>query len=129
MFTAEQAAQYMIVMSDLRLEEYRMLNYYEATNPEKILAIHYSNRVGDPDLIRFMSGQSGIPSKEMAFRISDGFWQMTDLAADDDKQNKQVEGIDDIEFWMYKLFNKVYGYMKENGFQDEWDRAAGQRNS
>lgn len=43
----------------------------------------------------------------MADRIIDGFWQMTDLAIEDHQQNKQVEGIDDIEFWMHKLFNKV----------------------
>lgn len=98
-----------------------MLNYNEASNPAKMLAIHYSNRVGDADLIRFMSGQSGVSSKEMAIRIADGFWQMTDMAAEDYNQNRQVEGIDDIEYWMHKLFNKVYGYMAKNGFQDEWE--------
>lgn len=106
-----------------------MLNYNEASNPAKILAIHYSNRVGDADLISFMAGQSGISSKEIALRISEGFWQMTDLAADDYIENKQIEGIDDIEFWMHKLFNKVYGYVNKNGFQDEWDRASDQRKS
>ena len=106
-----------------------MLNYNEASNPAKVLAIHYSNRVGDVDLIHFMSGQSGISSKDMAFRIADGFWKMTDMAADDYKQNRQIEGIDDIEFWMHKLFNKVYGYMAKYGFQDEWDKASDQRNS
>lgn len=54
---------------------------------------------------------------------------MTDLAADDYIENKQIEGIDDIEFWMHKLFNKVYGYVNKNGFQDEWDRASDQRKS
>ena len=52
---------------------------------------------------------------------------MTDMAAEDYNQNMQVEGIDDIEFWMHKLFNKVYGYMAKNGFQDEWDKVTDQR--
>lgn len=104
-----------------------MLSYNEASNPAKVLAVHYSNCVGDTDLISFMSGQSGISSKEVAIRIAEGFWQMTDLAADDHTHNRQIEGIDDIEFWMHKLFNKVYGYMAKNGFQDEWDKAADQR--
>lgn len=104
-----------------------MLEYNETSNPAKILAIHYAKQVGDIELVRFMSGQSDILSSEMADRIIDGFWQMTDLAIEDHQQNKQVEGIDDIQFWMHKLFNKVYGYMTKNGFQEQWDRAAGKR--
>ena len=103
-----------------------MLNYNESSNPAKVLAIHYSNRIGNLDLIRFMSGQCEIASKDMAERVITGFWQMTELAIEDHQQNRQVEGIEDIEFWMHKLFNMVYGYMAINGVQEQWDRAAGQ---
>ncbi|MBC6906815.1 hypothetical protein DWB84_15305 [Saccharophagus sp. K07] len=46
---------------------------------------------------------------------------MTDLAAEFHLSNKEVDGVDDIEFWIHKLFNKICGYMTKNGFGDLWD--------
>jgi|SRR5690606_21165580 len=101
-----------------------MLNYNEASYPAKVLAVHYSKQVDDEDLVRFMSGQSDIEGKDAASKIIGGFWKMTDLAIADYQNGKQIEGIDDIEFWMHKLFNKVYGYMVKHGFESEWDSAS-----
>lgn len=99
-----------------------MLEFNESTQKAKVLAVHYSVRVGDPLLISFMSSEADIQSADQAKRIIEGFRQMTDLAVDDHHNNVTVEGIVDLEFWMYKLFNKVYGYMAKNGFSDIWDK-------
>lgn len=101
-----------------------MLSYSEASNPAKALAVHYSKQVGDDNLVRFMSGQSDIQGTDAAIKIIEGFWKMTDIAIEDYQHGKQIEGIDDIEFWMHKLFNKVYGYMVKHGFENEWDNAS-----
>jgi hypothetical protein len=56
-----------------------------------------------------------------------GFWQMTDLAIEDNHSNKSIEGVDDIEFWMHKLFIKMNGYMARNGFDELWDASIKER--
>ena len=104
-----------------------MLEFNEASAQARALAIHYATLVGGRELIDFMSGRSDVASKEVAAGLIEGFWKMTDLAIEDFQQGEQVEGITDIEFWMHKLFNKVYGYMTKNGFQEQWDEIAGQR--
>ena len=104
-----------------------MLKYDEDSQNAKVLAIHYASRVGGDLLKAFVSGQSDITSIEDAKLAIDGFWKMTDLAIQDNSENKEIEGINNIEFWMYKLFIKVNGYMTKNGFVDIWDAAANER--
>ena len=104
-----------------------MLNYDEDSQNARTLAIHYARQVGGDLLSTFLNGQAEITSKEDAVLIIDNFWRMTDLAIQDNSENKEVDGIIDIEFWMYKLFIKVNGYMTKNGFADIWDAAANER--
>ena len=104
-----------------------MLNYNDESPNARTLAIHYATQVGGDLLLAFVSGQAEITSKEDAVLIIDNFWKMTDLAIQDNSENKEVDGIIDIEFWMYKLFIKVNGYMTKNGFADIWNAAANER--
>lgn len=99
-----------------------MLEFNESTQKAKILAVHYAIQVGDPVLISFMSCETDIQSADQAKSIIAGFRQMTDLAVEDHHNNVTFEGIADIEFWMYKLFNKVYGYVVKNGFAEIWNQ-------
>ena len=43
-----------------------MLDYNAASANAKILAIHYANRIGDAELVQFMSGDLDIGSAELA---------------------------------------------------------------
>lgn len=101
--------------------EIEMLEFNESTRSARILAVHYANKVGDPDLVRFMSSESDIHSLAQGEKIVEGFRQMTDLAVEDHQNSVTIEGVADIEFWMYKLFNKVYGHMVNNGFAEVWE--------
>ncbi len=101
-----------------------MLSFTADDAPARLLAVYYAKQIGDPALIRFMSGEIEIESTEAAVSIIAGFSQMTALAGVDFEQDRQIEGISDIDFWMHKLFNKVYGYMAKHGFQSEWDSTA-----
>jgi len=103
-----------------------MLEFNTAAANAKLLAIHYANQVGDAELVRFMSGEADIRSAQMAVAVIEGFWKMTDLAAIDHEQGKSVAGVEDIEFWMHKLFNKVYGYMVKQGYREQWEQASDQ---
>ena len=104
-----------------------MLRYDEESQAARILAIHYARKVGGNLLLEFVSGQIDLVSKEQAALVIGGFWKMTDLAILDNSNGKEIDGINDIEFWMYKLFIKVNGYMTKNGFSDLWDAAANER--
>lgn len=98
-----------------------MLEFNESTQKAKVLAVHYATLVGDPALISFMSSETEIQSTDQAKSIIEGFRQMTDLAVEDHQNSVTIEGVADIEFWMYKLFNKVYGHMVNNGFAEVWE--------
>lgn len=104
-----------------------MHTYDEGSLNAKILAIHYARLVGGEDLFEFMSGKADLLSKDQAALIIRGFWEMTDLAIQDNYDDKEIEGIADIEFWMYKLFIMVNGYMTKNGFSDIWDESVEER--
>jgi hypothetical protein len=104
-----------------------MLKYDEDTENAKILAIHYAHQIGDDILIKFMSGEADISSTKEATLVIKGFWQMTDLAIADNHANKIIEDVNDIEFWMHKLFIKINGYMTKNGFKTLWDASVEER--
>ena len=104
-----------------------MLEYNENSQPTKILAMHYALQIDPNFLLQFMSGQADILSREQAVLVVNGFWEMTDLAVQDHHADKTIEDVMDIEFYMYKLFNKVNGYMTQNGFKDIWDASVTNR--
>lgn len=104
-----------------------MLEFNENTKNAQTLAIYYANKVGNQLLIDFMSSSKEIASREEAETVINGFWAMTDMAIEDNNNDKAIEGISDIEFWMYKLFNKMYGYMVKNGFEAQWQEISKRR--
>lgn len=100
-----------------------MLEYNENAQNTKMLALHYANKVGGELLSGFMGGNTDILSNEEAEQVISGFWKMTDLAIKDSHDDKRVEGVVDIEFWMHKLFNKVGGYMARFGYGELWEKS------
>jgi len=97
-----------------------MLNFTEANKNAQVLAIYYSKVVGDKFVIDFMSSKTEISSPEEAVLVTKVFWEMVDKSIDDNNNENAIEGIDDIEFWMHKLFNKVSGYLTLNGYKEQW---------
>jgi hypothetical protein len=104
-----------------------MLEFNENSYNSKVLAIHYANKVGGELLISFMRGTTGLRSESEALEIIEGFWLMTDLAIQDNENGIAPHDIEDIEFWMHKLFNKIGGYMAKNGFKELWQNSLNKR--
>lgn len=104
-----------------------MLEYNENTLNAKILATHYAEKNGNTLLIDFMKGNIEITNEQEAEVIITGFWQMTDQAILDNNNDVIINGISDIEFWMYKLFNKVGGYLIKQGYKKQWDESLSER--
>ncbi|WP_444930463.1 hypothetical protein ACJJIF_01360 [Microbulbifer sp. SSSA002] len=101
-----------------------MLKFKESESEARILALHYARKMDDQLLVDFVMSKIQIDSIEMASSLTKSFWQMTELAIKDSGENKVIEGISDIEFWMYKLFNKISGYMFIHGFEEIWESAS-----
>ncbi len=91
----------------------------ESENAQK-LALHYSKKIGDTLAKKFFSSQIALSNKDEAYHIASIFWELSDLAADDNQKNIAVEGIVDLEFWMYKLLNITSGYMEKSGYKKQW---------
>lgn len=100
-----------------------MLKFTETAKNAQLLAIYYANKLKDEFVIDFMSSRISISSPEEAERVTKIFWKMVDLAIEDNEKEVSIEGVNDIEFWMHKLFNKISGYMTLNGFEEQWDKA------
>lgn len=97
-----------------------MLSYSPTDETAKLIAIFYAKKINSSLAENFFSGEKSITNSSEAIQIAKCFWEMTELAADDHLNGRSVlEGVD-AEFWMHKLFNKIYGYYEKNGFKDEW---------
>lgn len=97
-----------------------MLNYSAADEITKNVAVYYAYQISNPLAESFFAGKTSINSSAEATQIASCFWEMTELAADDHLNERPVLDGADVEFWMHKLFNKVYGYYEKNGFKQEW---------
>jgi len=104
-----------------------MLEFNENTRNAQKLAVFYARKLENQLLIDFMSSSRDVTTQEEAITVINGFWDMTDLAIEDNSHDKTIEGVSDIEFWMHKLFNKVYGYMLKNGFEEQWQQLSDER--
>lgn len=104
-----------------------MLEFNENTENAKILAVHYASILKDEQLVKFFGGEIELKNQDEAKQAIRGFWKITDLAIEDNNNDVSVQGVCDIEFWMHKLFNKVYGYMIKNGYGDLWEESMAER--
>jgi len=100
-----------------------MLEFAEKDENARLLAIYYANKIGDDFVTDFMSSRVSISTPEQADKVTRVFWEMVDLSVEDNESEISIEGVTEIEFWMYKLFNKVSGYISKNGFKEQWEKA------
>lgn len=98
-----------------------MLEFDEDEKNAQVLGIYYAKKVGNNLAIEFMSSNVGVSTPEQAIELTEAFWEMVDLSIEDNEHDVSIEGISDLEFWMYKLFNDVSGYISKSGFKKHWD--------
>lgn len=97
-----------------------MLNYSDSELIAKDIAVFYVKKINNPIAVEFFSGAKSLENAEEALEAAKAFWEITDLASTDHLNNVVVFDDVDLEFWMHKLFNKVYGYYEKNGFKEQW---------
>ena len=106
-----------------------MLSFSESDMPSKKLAVYYAKKLNDDLMIEILSAKKAISSAAEAKQVTRAFWEMVDLAAQDNQHDVSIEGITDIEFWMHKLFNIIMGYVDACGFKSEWNSITREVNS
>lgn len=105
-----------------------MLSYSDSELPAKNIAIFYADKINSPIAKEFFNGQKSLANKEDALEVAKVFWKIIDLSSTDHLNNISILDDVDVEFWMHKLFNKVYGYYERNGFKEQWKIAEHQSN-
>ena len=101
-----------------------MLNYTNSDLPAKDIAIFYAKKINSQIAEEFFSGKGSLASAEEAIEVAIAFWAITDLASNDHLNDRSILNDVDLEFWMHKLFNKIYGYYERNGFKEQWQIVA-----
>lgn len=97
-----------------------MLNYSDSDLPAKNIALFYADKINSSIAKEFFNGQKFLANKKEALEVAKAFWKITDLASTDYLNNVSILDDVDVEFWMHKLFNKVYSYYEKNGFKEQW---------
>lgn len=97
-----------------------MLNYSDVDIPLKEIAVFYAKKVGRKKPEEFFKGAFSLTNSDEALEVARAFWEMAELASTDHLNNTSIFEGEDLEFWMHKLFNKVYGYYEKHGFKEQW---------
>lgn len=92
-------------------------------NEEKIVALHFANRLNKPDITKII--ESGdVTNPEEAQALSEFFWKMNEKAIADDKDRIPIPCEGSSEYWIEKIYNSWEGYMLRRGFISQWDDAS-----
>jgi len=98
-----------------------MLKYRERTVKAKEIAIHYAKQLADENTQAIVAGERDVKNNDEAIALSIFFWAMLDQSVLDAENGVEVEGENNIQFWVEKLMNIFHGHLEEIGYVKEWD--------
>jgi len=96
------------------------MNFDEYRQNSKILVLHYADMLNCDIAETVVSGKADIKNKKEAIELAYFFWEMTDEAVDDEHNDREIEGIVDLQFCLEKALHIFRGYFKATGFESEW---------
>ena len=87
---------------------------------EKDFILHYAKKLNQPLIVQII--KSGhVSSSQEASALSKFFWQMVDAIVEDKKSSAVVAGQTDLETWNEYVFESIRAYLRNNGYEKEWD--------
>lgn len=92
----------------------------EFDQPAKTITLHYANRLNNELAAKVITGEANISSKDEAENLAYFFWAMVDEAVDDEENNVAIDGYSDLQSWLEKAMHIFSGYIKKQGFADQW---------
>jgi len=99
-----------------------MLDFTGNDEKAKLVAEHYANQFHNDIVLEILNEPRGVRNKEEAIILSKFFWEMLDASAFDKDQGKVVLDETDLQHWIERLMNIIGGYLKKNGYKEEWDK-------
>lgn len=96
-----------------------MINFNNRSQAQKI-ALHYAKNLNDDFAYRIILGQQDIVTTQDAIRLIKYFWNMVDLAVEDQEQGKNIEGVVNLEFYAGQVMNIILEYITAKGYADLW---------
>lgn len=106
-----------------------MIQYRSGEQKALILITHYAVQLDKPYALDFLTGAKSISSTDEALAAARLFWEIASLAAEE-CINEAISLADvDVEFWVHRIFNKLYSEMVAKGFGEQWKQAEREANS
>ena len=96
------------------------MKFNELDQPAKTITLHYTNRLNNELAARVITGEANIASKEEAENLAYFFWTIVDEAVDDEENGLAIDGHSDLQFWLEKAMHIFSGYIKLQGFAEQW---------
>lgn len=90
---------------------------------EKDFLLHYAKKMNRP-LVEQVIDAGEARSTAEAEALAEFFWEMTDEIVKDKKTGEVVAGQSDLEAWNEYVFESVRAYLRNNGYEAEWEKYA-----
>ena len=87
---------------------------------DKEFILHYAKKLNQPKVEAIIAAGK-VQSSEEASLLSKFFWEMVDEIVKDKDENAVVAGQTDLEGWNEYLFESIRAYLRNNGYEKEWD--------
>ncbi|WP_370979727.1 hypothetical protein [Agaribacterium sp. ZY112] len=88
---------------------------------EREILIHYAEKMKNESALNIL--QKGIVlNRNQALELSQFYWKMLDIAAEDKGAGFPLLEKEGIEQWMEYIFHSLNGYLVSNGYEEEWDQ-------
>ena len=87
---------------------------------EKEFILHYAKILNKPKIIAIIN-TGYVNSSKDAFLLAKFFWEMVDEIVKDKESHKVIAGQTDLEAWNEYVFESIRAYLRNNGYEKEWD--------
>ena len=101
-----------------------MLDFSGNDEKAKYVATHYAKQFNNATVLEILNQPRGVQDKNEAIVLSKFFWEMLDASALDKENGNIVLEETDLQFWMERLMNIIGGYLKQNGYEVEWEKVS-----
>ena len=90
---------------------------------EKEFLLYYAEKSKNHAVLEVLSNGYA-KDKTQAVELARFFWWLTDEVVKDIDNGVQVLGLDDLQAWNEYVFETIRSYLRNNGYEKEWDDQA-----
>jgi len=87
---------------------------------EREILFHYAEKMENEAALNILR-RGMVSNREQALELSQFYWGMLDIAANDQGSGVAILEKEGIEQWMEYIFHSLNGYLVSSGYEEEWD--------